>query len=171
MSKQPKWATPERQSRLVDLFLRSQGFCVFGHKPCLHPEHHYEVFIEGLIKDWVADDRAQRQAEAQAEQKAIHNLGERRYTRRGEWSAVGQDIFYGGQPQFYILGYGVSGLTFKPFAKVRLASSFVHLFVDLSDCLKTVSKSKRRKAIRYGKGGAVETVHRAIAKAVGDYLK
>jgi hypothetical protein len=171
MPKLPKWATPERQSRLVDLFLRSQGFCVFGHKPCPYPEHHYEVFTDDLIKDWVADDRAQAIAEWREEQKSIHNLGERRYTRRGEWSAVGQDVFYGGQPQFYILGYGVSGLTFRPFAVVRLASSFVRLQVDLGDCLKAVSKSKRRKAIRHGKGGAIETVHKAIAKAIRDYLK
>jgi hypothetical protein len=54
----PKWATPLRQSLLVDIFNRSGGFCVYGESPCTNPEsHHYENYIIGLIKDWIADDR------------------------------------------------------------------------------------------------------------------
>ena len=147
----PKWATPDRQAHLVSLFLRSKGFCVYGHKPCLMPEHHYEVFIEHLIADWKADDREQRQAEWQAEQRQLHSLGERRYPLHGQFSAIGKDVFYATQPQYYLLGLAISGITFKPFAKIRLASSFVHLHIDLGNTLKGVSKAKRRKAIRYGK--------------------
>jgi len=171
MTRQPKWITPERQARLVDLFLRSQGFCVFGHKPCPYPEHHYQLFIENLIKDWIADDRAQRQAEWRAEQKAMHSLGERPYTRRGEWSAIGKDVFYDRQPLFYIVGYGVSGLTHKPFAKVSIASSSATLLVDLSQAVRGMSKNQRRKALRHHKGGGVPLIHKACRKAVGDYLK
>jgi len=164
----PKWATPDRQAHLVKLFLRSQGFCVFGHKPCPYPEHHYEVFIEGLIKDWVREDRASRQAEWQAERKALHSLGERRYPLRGQFSAIGKDIFYAEQSQYYIEGIGISGLTFKPFAKVRLASSFVRLHIDLGDSLKQTSKNARRKALRYGK--LTETAQKQISLAVRHYL-
>ncbi len=147
----PQWATPNRQTQLVRLFLRSSGFCVFGHKPCGIPEHYYEVYIEGLIADWKATDREQRQAERQAEQRQLHSLGERRYPLHGQFSAIGKDIFFAEQPEYYLLGLSISGLTFKPFVKIRLASSFVNLYVDLGDTLKGVSKSKRRKAIRYGK--------------------
>jgi hypothetical protein len=168
MARLPKWATPERRTHLVKLFLRSQGFCVFGHKPCPHPEHHYEVFIEGLIRDWVADDRAQRQAEREAERRALHGLGERRYPLRGQFSAIGKDIFYAEQPQFYLEGIGISGLTFRPFAKVRLASSFVRLHIDLGDSLKGMSKNARRKALRHGK--LSETAQSRINQAVRHYL-
>ena len=165
----PKWVTLDRQAHLVNLFLHSKGFCVFGHKPCPYPDHHYELFIENLIRDWVTDDRAQRQAEWQAERRLLHSLGERREPLRGRFSNIAKDIFYSEQPQFYLLGLGISGLTFKPFAKVRLASNFVHLFVDLGDTLKAVSKNQRRKAMRYGK--VTNTINNQIEQAVKHYLE
>jgi len=168
MKRYPKWVTLDRQTHLVKLFLHSKGFCVFGHKACPYPEHHYELFIEGLIRDWVSDDRAQSQAEWQAQRQILHSLGERREPLRGRFSAIGKDIFYSQQAQFYLLELGISGLTFKPFAKVRLASSFVHLFVDLGDSLKEVSKNQRRKAIRYGK--VTSTINSQIEQAVKHYL-
>lgn len=30
----PKWSTPNRQAHLVKLFVKSQGFCMYGHNPC-----------------------------------------------------------------------------------------------------------------------------------------
>jgi len=147
----PRWNTPSRQAHLVDLFLDSGGFCVFGHKPCLNPEHHYLNFIEGLIADWRADDRAQDSAEWQAERLRLHSLGERRYPLRGQFSNISQDIFFGNQPLFYLDGLDVSGITLSPFAKVRVSSSYVNLYVELGKSLKGVSKNRKRKAIRYGK--------------------
>ena len=147
----PKWNTPSRQQHLVSLFLDSGGFCVFGHKPCPNPEHHYQLFIEGLIADWKAGDRAQDRAEWQAERLRLHSLGERRYPIRGQFNNISRDIFFDSQPLFYLVGLAVSGLTLSPFAKVRLSSSFTSLFIDLGDTLKGVSKNKKRKAIRYGK--------------------
>jgi hypothetical protein len=135
----------------VSIFLRSRGFCVFGHKNCGIPEHYYEVYIEGLIADWKAEDRQKDTADWREERKRLHSLAERRYPLRGQFSSIAKDIFFARQPLFYLLGLGISGLTFKPFARVRLASSYVNLYVDLTDTLKGVSKAKRRKAIRYGK--------------------
>jgi hypothetical protein len=92
---------------------------------------------------------------------------------RGQFSSIAKDIFFANQPLFYLLGYGISGLTYKPFARVRLASSYVHLFVDLGDTLKTISKVKRRKAIRYGKALPLEVqqeVEQVIRLAVRHYL-
>ena len=169
----PKWATPIRQAELVRLFRQGGGFCVYGHKPCPYPSHHYELFIEGLIKDWIADDRAQSQAEWETERRQIHSLGERRYPLRGQFNAIAQDIFFDSQAQHYLEGLGISGLTYKPFAKVRIASSYMRLMVDLGDTLKGVSKSKRRKAIRYGKALPPETQRRIdllCSLAVRHYL-
>jgi len=111
----------------------------------------YELKWQEAIRQWQEDDRRQRQAEWQAERKAIHSLAERRYPLRGTFSTVSKDIFFGEQPQFYLEAMGVSGLTFRPFAKVRLASSYITLFVDLGDIQKRISKNAKRKAYRYGK--------------------
>lgn len=146
----PKWATPDRQSYLIRLFVEGKGFCVYGHKRCLIPEHHYEAYIEYLIADWQADDRVQRQAEWEAERRQLHLVAERRFPLKGQFSAVSKDIFFADQPLYYLSGMGISCLIFKPFAKIRLSSSFVSLFVDLGDTLRGLSKTKRRKAIRYG---------------------
>ena len=170
----PKWATPDRQACLVRLFVRSRGFCVYGHKPCRIPEHHYELYAETLIGDWMSDDRAKAQSEWRAERRALHSLGERRYPVRGQFSAIAKDIFYAGQPQYYLIGLGISGLTFTPFASVRLSSSYLHLYVDLGDTLRSVSKSKRRKAIRYGKALPDEIqaqIGRLCGEAVRHYLE
>ena len=89
----PKWSTPDRQTQLVSIFLRSKGFCVFGHHPCDIPEHHYEVYIEGLIADWKAEDRATASVLWQEERKLLHSLAERHYPIRGQFSNIAKDIY------------------------------------------------------------------------------
>ena len=134
----------------------------------------YELKSERQIDTWQADDRGQRQAELKAERRQMHSLGERRYPLRGRFSNIAQDIFFDRQAQHYLEGLGISGLTFKPFAKVRIASSYMCLFVELGDTLKAVSKSKRRKAIRYGKALPPDTQRRIdilCSLAVRHYLK
>ena len=168
-----KWNTPSRQTHLVNLFLDSGGFCVFGHKPCHNPEHHYLNFIEGLITDWKADDRAQDNAEWEAERQRLHSLGEKRYPLRGQFSNISQDIFFGRQPLYYLDGLAVSGVTLSPFAKVRISSSYVNLYIELGQSLKGVSKNKKRKAIRYGKPLPPEykkRVEQVCREAVRHYL-
>jgi hypothetical protein len=111
----------------------------------------YDAKAESQIAVWKAEDRQQRQAERRIERKQLHTLGERRLPLRGQFSTIAQDIFFGSQPSHYLEGLGISGLTFQPFAKVRVSSSYIRLYVDLGDTLKGLSKTKRRKAIRYGK--------------------
>jgi len=168
----PKWATPDRRNYLVQLFLSSGGFCVYGHKKCLIPEHHYSLHIELLIKDWKQLDKEVSNALWQAERKALHSLGERSYPARGQFSAISKDIYAGNQPLYYLEGQAVSGVTFKPFVRVRLASSYIRLYVDLGEALRQVSKSKRRKAIRYGKPLPPTTrqaITSEVMEAVRDY--
>jgi hypothetical protein len=169
----PKWVTPDRQSHLVRLFVVSKGFCVYGHPKCQIPEHHYELYIDTLIGDWVKDDTAQTRAEWEAERQTLHRQAERHYPIQGQFDAIAKDIFFADQPLYYLIGLGISGLTYKPFAKVRLPSSYLSLFVDLGDTLRSVSKSKRRKAIRYGKALPAETqskIERLCYMAVRHYL-
>jgi len=166
----PKWATLDRRNILVQLFLSSGGFCVYGHKKCLIPEHHYFLYSEFLIKDWKQLDKEQRQAEWEAERKALHSLGERSYPIRGQFSAVSRDIYAESQPLYYLEGQAVSGITLMPFVRVRMASSYIRLYVDLGEALRQVSKSKRRKAIRYGKP-LPPTIRVAIMRKVMEAVK
>ena len=173
MTTYPKWSTPNRQVALVKLFVDSGGFCIFGHTNCPIPEHHYEVYIEGLIDDWKAEDRKQTSLDWKAEQRAFHSLGERKYPIRGRFSNIAKDIFFDKQPLFYLEALGMSGLTLQPFAKVKIASSYFHLYIDLGDSLKATSKNQKRKAIRYGKQLPKlieERIAEKVRLAVRDYL-
>jgi hypothetical protein len=149
----PQWAKPNRQAYLASLltnYLAERGWqfdLLTGE--FYHPQ--YDARIKPIIANWREDDRADAITLWGIEQKAIHGLGEHSYPLRGEFSTVAKDIYYARQPQYYFIGLGISVLNFKPFAKVRLASSFIALHVNLGDALKEVSKNKRRKAIRYGK--------------------
>jgi len=168
----PQWATPERRAHLVRLFLKSGGFCVFGERPCPHPEdHHYELFIEGLIKDWVVDDREQREAEWQRERDRIHRVPDKRF-RQGRFDTIRRAMFLEQQPPYYLVGMGVDALAFRRVAKVRIPSTYVHLFVEIGEAVQGVSKNKRRKAIRYGKPLPKEvqaSVDRLVGRAVQDW--
>lgn len=167
-TKYPKWVTPERQTHLVNLFHVSRGFCVFGHKCCPNPSHHYEDFINDLIRDWVSDDKAQRNALWQVERRQLHSLGESREPLRGRFSIISRDVFFTEQPRYYVLGFGISGLTLKPFAKVRLSSTFIVLYIEL-DKLREVSKAQKRKSVRYGK--RLPQIEERVKLAVKHYLR
>jgi hypothetical protein len=171
----PKWVLPERQAFLAELtlsYLTKSGWQLdLATGEVYHPE--LDKRIDALVKDWALADRAKRQAEWKAEQRAMHSLGERHNPVKGQFNAIAKDIFYAEQPQFYIEGLGISGLTFKPFAMVRIASSAMRLFIDLGDSLKGISKARKRKAIRYGKPlpqEVEETIQDKIALAVRQYL-
>jgi len=166
----PKWATLDRRNFLVQMFLDSGGFCVYGHKKCLIPEHHYYLYSELLIKDWKQLDKELASALWQAERKALHSLGERTYPIRGQFSAVSRDIYAESQPLYYLEGQAVSGITLSPFVRVRIASSYIRLYVDLGEALRQVSKNTRRKAIRYGKP-LPPTIRVAIMRQVMEAVK
>ena len=169
----PQWATPPRRAKLVELFIRSGGFCIFGEPNCTIPEHHYELFIEGLISDWKADDREARNLEYRLESIRLHSLAEPRQPLRGTFSAISKDIWKSSQPLYYIEGLGISGLTLQPFVRVRLSSSFMRLYVNLGEVLRGVSKSKKRKAIRYGKplpATIEQAINQLVRRSVLDYL-
>jgi hypothetical protein len=173
MTTQPKWSTSNRKAYLVKLFLDGGGFCIYGHKNCLIPAHHYELYIETVIDYWKAEDREQAKLDWEEESKAMHSLGERRLPLTGRFNNISQDIFHANQPLYYLESLGMSGLKLQPFAKVKLASSYLRLHIDLGDSLRGTSKNKRRKAIRYGKPLPQEVearVSKLVSLAVRDYL-
>ena len=66
----------------------------------------------------------------------------------------------------------LADLTFKPFARLRIASSPMRLHVDLGDSFKGMSKCKKRKAVRYGKipKDLEDRINDVCWKAVKHYL-
>lgn len=165
----PKWATRDRQTLLVKLYQQAGSWNIDFFTGKLMPKPH----IEELISDWKAEDKAQRAAEWRAEQEAMHATSERRFPVSGRFDAIARDIWHDQQPLYYRVGLGFSGLTFTPFAKVKMPSSFVALHVNLGGALRTASKNQRRKAIRYGKALPDEIQRRVDALclvAVKHYL-
>jgi hypothetical protein len=132
----------------------------------------YEVKESEVIADWKADDREQRAYEQRQIQRALHRIPERG-ALRGTFNAISRTIYHDNQPQYYVESIGVSGMTIRPFAKVRLASSYTRVHVDLGDSLVKVSKNRKRKAIRYGKALPPEVqndISTRCGKAVAHYL-
>jgi len=132
----------------------------------------YDRVSSELIAHWKAEDREARAHSRKLISRTLHSLNERG-SLRGTFNAISRTIYHDSQPQFYFEALGVSALTFRPFAKVRLASSSMRLHVDLGDTLKGIGKNKRRKAIRYSKALPVpiqREVDSLCAKAVRDYL-
>lgn len=121
MGRQPKWVSPHRQAylaRLMAAYLTKSGWQLdMLSGEFYHPI--YEARIKLIIADWIADDRAEAQAEWKAEQRAIHNLGERG-PQRGEFNVTARDAFYAEQPQYYFIGLGISGLTLGRLPKCGL---------------------------------------------------
>ena len=77
------------------------------------------------------------------------------------------------QPPYCLVGMGIDTRTFRPVAKVRIASTEVYLFVDVGEAMQGISKSARRKAARYGKALPVEVaarIDKLIRRAVADYM-
>jgi hypothetical protein len=133
----------------------------------------YDIRSENVIQGWQQSDREQASLEWQAERKALHSLGETRTPILGRWNNISRDIFHSSQPLFYIEKLGMDCLRLQPFAKVKIGSSFMRLYVDLADSLRPISKNQRHKAIRYGKrlpATIEERINERVKVAVQHYL-
>ncbi len=132
----------------------------------------FDLKLREVIGDWIAEDREAKASERKAIAKLLHTIPEVGKLR-GQFNAIARDIYHENQPTYFIECLGVSGLTFKPFAKVRIASSYTRLLVDLQAPLTSVSKNRKRKYIRYGKGlpiGVERQVELSVTKAIAHYL-
>ncbi|MBI2858069.1 MAG: hypothetical protein HYX90_03225 [Chloroflexi bacterium] len=119
----------------------------------------------GLIDDWVAEDREQRAVERLEEQKRLHATSDRNVPMRGRFSAVSRDVYHDAQPLYYIEAIGLSAVTLRPFAKVRIPSSYTYVYVDIGACFRPLSRNKRKKLVKYARGIPVDVEH-AISATV-----
>ena len=133
----------------------------------------YELQSETCIDNWQADDKQRKQAEWEKERYQLHTLHEKRKPLRGKFSAVSSAIWRETQPIYYLESIGIDALRMKPYAKVKMSGSYFHLFIDLGDSLRELSKNRKRKAIRYHKAlpsQVNDRVSDTIMRAVNHYL-
>ena len=162
----PKWATPERRNILLQLLLpfwdTLVGWEADERGNAINPA--YDALVKPLIENWIQDDRETASALWKIEQRHLHSFGEQTMPLRGQFSAISRQIYHDAQPVYYVEGIGFSGVTLRPFIKIRLASSYEVLHVYL-DC--KLTKNKRRKLVRYGKlpQRAIELVNSAVRDA------
>lgn len=125
----------------------------------------YDIRAERVQRYWSEDDRADAHFAWLRERDLLHDR-EPRTIRLGRFGTIPADIWRESQPLYYLEQLGMSGITFTPFAIVKLPSSSVRLHVDLGDTLRGVSKNRRRKMIRYGK--SAPSVRSEIARIVSE---
>lgn len=163
----PQWATPVRRAYLAQVALeyinRGDVLVNLETGELYHPE--FSQRTESLIADWKAIDREKRREEWEVREREMHGVNERRWARGSLWD---KEIYMGERPLYYVDGFGISA-DFQPVAKVRLASSNLRVFIDISQALKPLSKNKRRKALRYGKlsGDVQDCISKAVKAGLG----
>ena len=138
------------------------------------PEYDMKILYDVLLENKIADYKDEDKARWHFERKQMHSLGEPYLYSRGRWNAVARDIFYSRQLAYKVLGIGVNPINYQPFVKIRLSSSYEYLYIDIpiQKIFKTVSKSAKRKAIRYNKmkSGISEQIDKLINDTVVQYV-
>ena len=171
----PKWETEGRKARLLKVAVDSIHDLASWRVDLLTGAFFSPKYnLEAIISDWKAEDREAARLEWKRVQREIHSLGETRTPIRGRFSNIARDIWADKQPLFYLEAMGMDALKLRPFARVKVASSYFRLYVDLGDSLRPVSKNRKRKAIRYGKPlppSVDQAIAQKIGRAVQDYLK
>jgi hypothetical protein len=109
----------------------------------------HEATVEETIASWKADDREQRALDWKQEQQAILDGTYGKYGSR--FDPVSRDQFMAQRPEYYLTATGVDGMHFTPVAVVRVPSTPIHLYVNVSAAFVKTTKSQRRHARRHGK--------------------
>jgi len=220
----PKWATPERQARLIQLWAEYGNKCLLGHPVCPNLEHYaytgpkrviggkcfrvvwvdksgeprrdgdgqrittlewsrtevtkaivhevvlstlYDKVSEEAIQEWVSEDRAEDATAWKRERRRLHSQPE--FHKRGQYDSLAREIFLAARPLWDIEAVGVGAFTFQRALKVRIPGLDKVIWVNLP-MPKGVSRNKRKKILKYGKGKLPEpeadVMYRVISEAV-----
>jgi hypothetical protein len=157
----PLWFNAKRAEELVKLFEQNTNKCRYGPPCCSNPDHYFGelkadsfsfALVNRVLDDRIADFKAEDKAHWQDERKAMHSLNEPARYYRGRFNPISREIYFSNQPTYVNKGLGISAVTFRPIAKVRISSSYWYLYIDipLQSVFKTVSRNAKRKAVRYG---------------------
>jgi len=87
-------------------------------------------------------------------------------------------VFFQQQPDYYLEGVGISGLTFTRIAKVRVPSTPVRLFVDVADSKlpkklgqNARKRARRQAALQIGEDKSIDTMCRKAVQHFKDSLE
>ena len=171
MATMPKWSTPERRAQLVKLFQQQLNRCFEGHVTCPDLAHYVkdgvltlpaEWHADGLVELWRQYDRQEAQLLWEEERRRMHRMPERgRFSHmaqpgrggdvRKPFDPVEQERWFASRPSWYLISHGFDPLKRCAVARVRIAGTYVNLFVDVELQGIPLSKSQRRKLLRHGK--------------------
>lgn len=155
----PQWATSERRAYLVELFVKSRGFCIYGHPNCPNLEHHaYEIVSEEIIADWIGQDREERKALWEKEQRELHRLPQ--IYKRGPFDSIRRWEYLDNRPIYRIKAIGVNPFNHHRTAQVEIPGLRTTIWIDLAGI--KCSKSKLRKVIRYQRGAIPKDIEQAV---------
>ena len=121
----------------------------------------HEATVEETIATWQADDREQRALDWKREQQAILDGTYGSYGRlavtgrdgvvRPQLDPVSRDQFMAQRPEYYLMATGMDGVHARPVAVVRVPSTSIYLYLDVSAAFVKPTKSQRKNARRRGK--------------------
>lgn len=160
------WATPARRAYLVELFVNPQDWQID-----MLTEELLNPVADELIDHWKADDRDNRAFLWKLEKRRLH--AQLKIKKRGEFDSIRREQYLADRPIFRIVAIGVGAFTFKRVAQVQIPG-LATVWVDISGIPLKVSKNKRHKLARYGRGAVpqdlVEQIYARCRKAVQQYL-
>ncbi|MDD5093212.1 MAG: hypothetical protein PHV74_02385 [Dehalococcoidia bacterium] len=133
---------------------------------CYCCEHHYRNNTNKLISEWQEDDRAERAEQLRLEQEQLHWIPDRTGWKR-RFDPITREQFMVDRSPYYPEGFGISTLTFKRVARIRIPSAYTRLHVDLPS--RKLSRNKRKKLRRAQIKTDGEMVNRLCQSAVDDY--
>ena len=130
----------------------------------------YNRIAEAAIESWKDEDRERCSYEWKLEQRHIQDGT---YGKFGStFDPVDRDVYVNSRPAYFLVGMGVSPINAKRVVLIRIASTGIHLFVDVGPAVQEIGKNARRKAMRYGKfrnGQLMEKINEMCVAAVSDW--
>ena len=149
----PGWSTPERREQLVALWEKWSPVSL---------EKYFQLETD-FIEAWIAEDRDTRQALWELEEERIHHADGYRFG--GDFDPVQRDEFMRQRPSYYLEGIGVSSVTMRQTAKIRVPSTNIYLFVDVSAATNKLGKNARKRLKRQGREIPAD-VHEICQRAI-----
>ncbi|MDD5094561.1 MAG: hypothetical protein PHV74_09310 [Dehalococcoidia bacterium] len=133
---------------------------------CYYCEHHYHNDTHKLIREWQEDDRAERAEQLRLERQLLRQTPD--LTGWGQrFDPIQREQFLLDRSPYYPEGFGISTLTFKRIARIRIPSAYTRLHVDLPS--QKLSRNKRKKLRRAQINSDREMVDSLCQSAVDDY--
>ncbi len=157
---------------IVEHYFEHLARAMFEAEPIEIPLTLYQKRSEGAIEAWKAEDREERSMLRKLEQQQIQDGTYGRYG--SDFDPVARDVHHQERPEYYLLGFGVSAESKKRIAVIRVPSTYIRLYVQVSEAFQgvSVSRNKRRKMARYQSDPPAQVwaeIDRRCAQAVRDF--